>query len=869
LIVGTTTDNGSDRLQVTGSATFSSSVTATQFGANTTSFVSSVFKLQVGDGTTDSRAYFNSNNAFALAVSNSSSNAYYLGVATSGLTSSFQIYNVSALTVPLTITYGGNVLIGTTTDNGTDKLQVSGSANITGNLTVDTNTLFVDSANNRVGIGTTSPTNRLDVSGAIGVNTSGQTRTISTFYGAGSDGQNIFIGGGGLSSGTGGGASSLGSYNTAVGVNGLLSNTTGRFNTATGVGALQSNTTGSSNTADGVNALQSNTTGSSNTATGVGALQNNTTGSSNTADGVNALRSNTTGSNNLALGLGAGRFITGGATANTITNQSIFIGYDTRAAASNQTNQIVIGYQETGLGSNTTIIGNSSTVTTALRGRLILGTTTDNGTDRLQVTGSANITGNLTVDTNTLFVDSVNNRVGIGTTSPAEKLDVSGIIKTNTQTGKFLLSTTDTIGATQSIEINNSVGDRRMILGFGNTSSDLMLVSNDRNADMAFRTNATERMRITSGGNVGIGTTSPAQLLHLYKPSGSVLLALQSSTNYGYFYNDGTNIGLASDIGSTGLKLIVNRSAPDNSLVIASTGAATFSSSVTASSLIKSGGTAAQILAADGSVITAGTNITISGGTISASGGGTVTGTGTTNYIPKWTSASALGNSNIQDSGTLVTISSTASEMLKINSSNASGGYISFYDSGAGVASSYIGAGAALISGLLVSDIGIASIGSVGVQVGGSGAFLINPLGGNTLIGTTIDDSTNELQVAGSIKATTGVDYNVLKPTTTTSASTATLTPNLASGDTFTITAQAAGLSVANPTGTVVNGQKMIIRIKDNGTARAITWSGTQYRASTDLALPTTTIINKTMYLGFIWNSTDSKWDMIAFLNNF
>jgi hypothetical protein len=114
-----------------------------------------------------------------------------------------------------------------------------------------------------------------------------------------------------------------------------------------------------------------------------------------------------------------------------------------------------------------------------------------------------------------------------------------------------------------------------------------------------------------------------------------------------------------------------------------------------------------------------------------------------------------------------------------------------------------------------------------------------------------------------------GVDYNVLKPTTTTSASTATLTPNLASGDTFTITAQAAGLSVANPTGTVVNGQKMIIRIKDNGTARAITWSGTQYRASSDLPLPTTTIINKTMYLGFIWNSTNSKWDMIAFLNNF
>ena len=117
-----------------------------------------------------------------------------------------------------------------------------------------------------------------------------------------------------------------------------------------------------------------------------------------------------------------------------------------------------------------------------------------------------------------------------------------------------------------------------------------------------------------------------------------------------------------------------------------------------------------------------------------------------------------------------------------------------------------------------------------------------------------------------------GVDYNVLKPTTTTSASTATLTPNLASGDTFNITAQAAGLTIASPIGTFVSNQKLMIRIEDDGTARAITWttgSGGSYRASTDLPLPTTTIATKTMYLGFIWNSTDSRWDMIAFLNNF
>jgi hypothetical protein len=82
----------------------------------------------------------------------------------------------------------------------------------------------------------------------------------------------------------------------------------------------------------------------------------------------------------------------------------------------------------------------------------------------------------------------------------------------------------------------------------------------------------TDRMMINTSGNVGIGTDSPAQLLHLYKASGAVFLALQSSTNYGYLFNDGTNIGLASDIGSTGLKFLVNRNAPDNIMSITSGG---------------------------------------------------------------------------------------------------------------------------------------------------------------------------------------------------------------------------------------------------------------------------------------------------------
>lgn len=91
--------------------------------------------------------------------------------------------------------------------------------------------------------------------------------------------------------------------------------------------------------------------------------------------------------------------------------------------------------------------------------------------------------------------------------------------------------------------------------------------------------------------------------------------------------------------------------------------------------------------------------------------------------------------------------------------------------------------------------------------------------------------------------------------------SASTVTPTSAN-DEVVITAQAAALTIANPTGTMVQGQALIIRIKDDGTARAISW-GTNYRAI-GAALPTTTVISKTMYVSMIWNSTDTKFDIIG-----
>lgn len=101
-----------------------------------------------------------------------------------------------------------------------------------------------------------------------------------------------------------------------------------------------------------------------------------------------------------------------------------------------------------------------------------------------------------------------------------------------------------------------------------------------------------------------------------------------------------------------------------------------------------------------------------------------------------------------------------------------------------------------------------------------------------------------------------------------TTASSSTPTPASDDVDMYTVTALAAGATFGAPTGTPTNGQTLIIRIKDNGTARSLAWNAA-YRASGYLPLPTTTLVNKTLYCGFIYNSADSKWDLLAYLDNF
>ena len=99
-------------------------------------------------------------------------------------------------------------------------------------------------------------------------------------------------------------------------------------------------------------------------------------------------------------------------------------------------------------------------------------------------------------------------------------------------------------------------------------------------------------------------------------------------------------------------------------------------------------------------------------------------------------------------------------------------------------------------------------------------------------------------------------------PRVGTVASGATITPTADLSDVYTVTALAAAATIAAPSGTPTNGQRLLLRIKDNGTARALTWSAI-YRVI-GVTLPTTTVANKTIYVGCIYNSADSVWDVVA-----
>lgn len=122
--------------------------------------------------------------------------------------------------------------------------------------------------------------------------------------------------------------------------------------------------------------------------------------------------------------------------------------------------------------------------------------------------------------------------------------------------------------------------------------------------------------------------------------------------------------------------------------------------------------------------------------------------------------------------------------------------------------------------------------------------------------------------IVGTGTVVTGTWNSVIKKRVQSTASTASLTPLGATADLVAVTALATNITINNPTGIPQNGQELVIRITSDATPRTIAF-GADYRFSTSLAAPTTTVASRTMYMTFMYNSTATKWDMINYLDNF
>lgn len=349
--------------------------------------------------------------------------------------------------------------------------------------------------------------------------------------------QNLFAGSGAGSTNTTGSsnaffgsnagtANTTGCCNAFFGQNAGLANSTGGFNAFFGSAAGEANTTGGSNSFFGQAAGRKNIDGFANAFFGLEAGRENTNGNSNSFFGERTGASNTTGFSNSFFGRAAGGANTSGSEntfVGVLAGQNNITGGDNAffGAGAGQSNTFgrfnaffgeVAGNSNTG-GDNNTAIGYAADV---LPGPIF------NPTNAAAIGYRAQVT-----DSNSLVLGSINGingatadtKVGIGTTAPRQKLHVKGqgVFTADPATfdpgdgvGPAIRIGFDSNGGYGYINANNT----------GVTSKNLVLQPNN------------------TQGNVGIGTTAPADRLHVF---GDIRMGT-SGTNGCLKRNDGTGL---------------------------------------------------------------------------------------------------------------------------------------------------------------------------------------------------------------------------------------------------------------------------------------------------------------------------------------
>jgi hypothetical protein len=501
----------------------------------------------------------------------------------------------------------------------------------------------------------------------------------------------------------------------------------------------------------------------------------------------------------------------------------------------------------------------SGTAPNYFSGSVGVGTTAFTYGEKLAVSGGQTVSGIFT-STNTTNATSTNS----GALQVVGGVGIGGDVYTG---GILNVSSTASIGTGNA----NYVKISGTGTGFG---SIIQSAGTDANVDLYIRSQNTS--------NVYIGTTNG--IVAQFQDSGTSVSWLQINAGNGSTSNialrpggGGTNIGMTYVAKGAASHNFATGNTQANIAFQVSPGVGTITNYIQVLGAQTGTAVALNTLGAESSVnlnittkgnastiisSTSATNSTATGalqvvGGVGVGGGGYFGGTVTaTNFILNGYQVST-GTSSVSSSGTGTTTTFVISNITQSTSTNS--GALQVWG-GAGI-------GGNLYVGGTVTGGGVRSTSSPSAPTSPTpvvGDIWYNTLTDDVYRFTSDGTSTYWLDMSGpTVSGTSRLNIGQYIPSVYTTSSIATAIINVSVYDQYNITALSTATTFSTTSTTTPNdGQKLMIRVLDNGTAQTLNWGTTFTIVGT--TLPTTTVATKTTYVGCVYNSFNNRWDVIA-----
>jgi hypothetical protein len=495
---------------------------------------------------------------------------------------------------------------------------------------------------------------------------------------------------------------------------------------------------------------------------------------------------------------------------------------------------------------------------------------TDNAVARYDGT-----TGKIIQNSVVTIADTTGNMTGVGTLgvgaiTTSGALTYGGVTLNNavTGTGDMVLSTSPTL-------VTPALGTPSALVGTNITGTAAGLTAG------SVTTNANLTGAVTSVGNAtSLGSFSSANLAGaLTDETGTGFAVFATSptlvtpalgTPSSATLTNATGLPISTGVSGLGTNVATFLATPSSANLAAAvtdetgSGALVFATSPTLVTPALGTPSSGTLTNATGLPIDAGTTGTLTvarGGTGATTLTGVVKGTGTsaltagtvslttevTGTLPATSGGTGQSSYAVGD----IVFASTTTALSKLADVATGNALIS---GGVGVAPEYgkIGLTTHVTGTLPVANGGTGAVTLTGIVVGnGTGAFTTVTAPSGAIVGTTDTQTLSAKRINPRVVAASGTTGNLTIAGDTT--------------DVYKAEGLTGAITLLQPSGTPVDGQKLMIRLEDNGTARAITWttSAGAFR-EVGITLPVTTTATKITYVGCVYNATDSFWDAVA-----